>query len=612
MPELIPLETLFGNPTRTQPRLSPDGRWLAHIAPLEGVLNVWARRIEDTEAEPITRDTGRGIRAYTWADDGRHLLYIQDKDGDENWHVYSVRVDDHAVTDLTPYEGIQAQIVDVSPRHPERILVAMNRRNAAFHDVYEIPMAGGEPKLLAENPGDVADWVADSDLKVRAAMAQTPDGGWDIRVRYGEDAPWRSVHTVGPEDEAMPYAIPEDGSGLYIATSRGRDTIGLGLLDTASGEYKLLAARDDVDRGGTLFHPTTRALQAVQFARHRAEWHILDESIRADIEFLGGVDDGDLDIVSVTDDLSLWIAAYTRDTGSARYYLYHRVERRAEFLFTARPELDRYTLAPMQPVDIIARDGLVLPSYLTLPVGVEPQSLPLVLDVHGGPWARNHWGFDPNAQWFANRGYACLQVNFRASEGFGKSFLHAGDREWGGKMLDDLVDAVNWATEQGIADPARLAIFGGSYGGYAVLSALAFRPDVFACGVDIVGPSNILTLLNSIPAYWEPMRKTFDTRVGHPERDAEFLKSRSPLFSVHRMVKPLLIAQGANDPRVVQAESEQMVDALRAAGKPVEYMLFPDEGHGFARPENRLTFYAAAEQFLAQHLGGRVGNAPAA
>jgi dipeptidyl aminopeptidase/acylaminoacyl peptidase len=386
----------------------------------------------------------------------------------------------------------------------------------------------------------------------------------------------------------------------------------MALLDVASGDLSILAAREDVDvggalfeAGGALFQPVTRKLQAVAFARHRTEWELLDESVRPDFEALREVEAGDLWIASRTNDDACWIAAYVRDAGSTRYYLYNRAAREATFLFSARPEIDACALAPMQPVDIAARDGLVLPSYLTLPLGVEARGLPLVLDVHGGPWARDSWGYDPHAQWFANRGYACLQVNFRGSTGFGKAFTHAGDHEWGGKMLDDLVDAVEWAVDKGIADPGRLAIFGGSYGGYATLSALAFRPDVFACGVDIVGPSNLITLLQSIPPYWEPLRKVFDNRLGHLERDADFLKSRSPLFSVDRITKPLLIAQGANDPRVAQAESEQMVNALREAGKPVEYMLFPDEGHGFARPENRLKFYAAAEDFLAKYLGGR-------
>lgn len=605
MPDLIPLEVLFGNPERTQPRLSPDGIHLAFIAPLDGVLNVFVRPLEGGPEQPITHDTGRGIRAYAWAEDGDHLLYIQDRDGDENWHVYAVSLADRSITDLTPYPGIQANVLDTSREHPDRVLIAMNRREPAFHDVYMIPLAGGDPHLVAENPGDVVEWVADAELHVRAAVAQMPDGGWELRTRVADDVPWQARLRVGPEDDLTAWAFLEDGDGLILSTSHGRNTSGIGRMDLATGDYTLLAARDDVDRAGVLFHPVSRAPQAVEFTRHRAEWEILDPDIRADFEALRQADDGDMSVVSRTDDLSQWIVAFNRDTGSVRYYLYRRDKRSNSFLFSARPDLDAWPLASMTPVDITARDGLVLPCYLTLPVGVEPNGLPLVLDVHGGPWARDSWGYDPDAQWLANRGYASLKVNFRGSTGFGKTFLHAGDREWGGKMLDDLVDAARWATEQGIADRRRIGIMGGSYGGYAVLSALAFQPDVFACGVDIVGPSNILTLLASIPPYWEPVRKTFEARVGHPERDEAFLKERSPLFSVDRITSPLLIAQGANDPRVAQTESEQMVAALRSAGKTVDYMLFPDEGHGFARPENRLAFYAEAERFLARHLGGR-------
>lgn len=605
LPPLIPLETLFGNPTQISPRLSPAGTHLAWIAPLDGVLNVWTRPLDGSEARPLTHDTGRGIRAFDWAEDGAHLLYIQDRDGDENWHVYAVRLDTQEVRDLTPGENIQAQIVDSHPDFPQRLLVATNQRDPAMHDVYDVNIATGAAEMVAENPGDVAGWVADNRLQVRCAMAQTEEGGWDVRVRDTVDGHWRSVHTVGPEDEAVAYAFTEDGGGLYLVTSQGANTLRMTRLDLATGDLTVLAGREDVDVGGTLFQPATRKLQAVEFARHRAEWELLDEGLRPDFETLEAADSGDLEIASRANDESVWVAAYTSDVGSARYHLYRRAGRETEFLFSARPEIDRYTLAPMEPVDITARDGLVLPSYLTLPVGVEHANLPLVLTVHGGPWARDSWGYNPHAQWFANRGYACLQVNFRSSSGFGKEFLHAGDREWGARMLDDLVDAVDWAVARGVADPKRLAIFGGSYGGYAVLSALAFRPDVFACGVDIVGPSNLITLLNSIPPYWAPLRRIFDLRVGRAEEDADFLKSRSPLFHVENITRPLLIAQGANDPRVVQAESEQMVAALREAGKPVEYMLFEDEGHGFARPENRLKFYAAAEEFLAKYLGGR-------
>ncbi|HEY3414554.1 MAG TPA: S9 family peptidase [Armatimonadota bacterium] len=604
-PTLIPRETLFGNPTFTRPGLSPDGRWLAYIAPLDGVLNVWLRAAEGGDAEPLTNDTGRGIRAYAWTYDREHVLYVQDRDGDENWHVYAVRITDRAVRDLTPADGVQAHLVAVERNTPDRILVALNQRDPALHDVYEVTLSTGESQVALENPGDALAFVADASLQVRCVAAQTADGGWDIRLRGPEDGEWKSVHTVGPEDEAGPLSFSEDGAGLYIVTSKDANAKQVALLDAASGSLRVLAGREDVDCGDVVFHPVSRELQAVSFDRHRTEWEVLDESLRADLEALKAVNDGDLGIGSRTDDDSRWIVEYTRDIGSVGYYLYHRTEKRAEFLFSARPELDRYTLAPMSAVDIRSRDGLTLPSYLTLPVGSNGKNLPMVLNVHGGPWARDQWGYDPEAQWFANRGYACLQVNFRSSEGFGKAFTHAGDREWGRKMLDDLIDAVDWAVERGIADPARVAIFGGSYGGYAVLCGLAFQPRVFCCGVDIVGPSNLLTFLNSIPPYWEVMRKMLDDRVGRAVEDEDMLKERSPLFHVENIVKPLLIAQGANDPRVPQAESDQIVAAMESSGKPVEYMVFEDEGHGFARPENRLKFYAAAEAFLAKYLGGR-------
>lgn len=604
MTPLIPREVLFGNPTYAQPRLSPDGRFFSYIAPDDGVLNVWVRLLEGGEPRAVTHDRGRGIRYHAWAMDSSTILTIQDKDGDENWHVYAVAADGSGQKDLTPYEGIQAQVVGLERDVPNRILVALNLRNEALHDVHSIDLPTGECRLVEENPGDVVGWVADRYLNVVACAAQTPEGGWQIRGRpVGEG--WRACLTTGPEDEAFPLSTTSDGASVYVVNSQGFNTKKIGVLPLSGGAFQTVAGREDIDVGEMVIHPTTRQIQAVAFDRHRTEWEVLDDAIRSDFQRLIDHEAGDFYPVSRTDDDNTWVIAYSRDTGSDAMYLYDRQTHERSFLFTVRPELDRYELAPMRPVDIPSRDGLVLPSYLTLPVGRSERPMPMVLNVHGGPWARDAWGYDAEAQWFANRGYACLQVNFRGSEGFGKSFVHAGDREWGGKMLDDLLDAVQWAVDNGIADPEKVAIFGGSYGGYACLAGLTFAPDVFVCGVDIVGPSNLITFLQSIPAYWEPMRKLLDQRVGKVDEDEAFLKSRSPLFHVDRIQRPLLVAQGANDPRVVQAESEQMVAALREAGKTVEYMLFEDEGHGFARPENRLRFYAAAEEFLQRYLGGR-------
>ena len=606
LPPLIPREDLFGNPEKAMPQISPDGRRLAYLAPDEGVLNVWVRTLGQNDDRAVTKDRKRGIRNYLWAYDGSRLLYMQDKDGDENWHVWAVDLDSGDIRNLTPHEGAQAHLIAVDHRRPDEVLVGLNTRDARVHDVYRIRLSSGESSLEAENPGDVVGWLADSEFRVRGAQAARPDGGFELRVRETPESDWKALLVWPADEEGSPYGFTDDGRSVYLGSTLGADTQELRLLETATGQEKTLASNPEVDLGEVLVHPTEHRVQAAGFNKDRLRWEVLDSEIKADLEFLAGQKKAEVRIASRTLDDALWIAHYALDTAPASYYLYERRSRRLEFLFTTRPSLEDQTLAEMRPVEIRARDGLTLHSYLTLPPGVEPRNLPMVLNVHGGPWARDQWGYDPEAQWLANRGYACLQVNFRGSSGFGKRFLHAGDKEWGAKMHDDLIDSVNWAVEQGYADRRRVAIFGGSYGGYASLVGAAFTPDVFACSIDVVGPSSIITLINSIPPYWEPLKKVFTVRVGDPDTEEEFLRSRSPLFKADQITCPLLIAQGANDPRVKQAESEQIVNALRERGKEVEYMLFEDEGHGFARPENRLKFYAAAERFLAKHLGGRV------
>jgi len=605
LPPLIPRDDLFGNPEKSSPQISPDGTRLAYLAPDEGVLNVWLRTVGQEDDRVITRDRKRGVRMYLWAYDGQHLLYLQDVDGDENWHVWSVNFETNVIRDLTPFQGVQAHLHGVDHRFPNEILVGLNVRDARFHDVYRVDLTTGAVVLEVENPGDVVGWLVDPQFQVRGAQAATPDGGFQLRVRDSIGGEWRPLLTWGPDEEGHPYGFTPDGKGVYVGSSLGADTAELRVVDVASGAEKTLAANPEVDLGEIVAHPFEHHIQAVGFAKDRLQWTILDSTIADDFETLRTFQDGEFRVVSRALADKTWVVLYTLDRKPAAYYTYDRTTKRLDFLFTARPALEKYTLAEMRPVDIPSRDGLTLHCYLTLPPGLEAKNLPMVLNVHGGPWGRDHWGFDPDAQWLANRGYACLQVNFRGSAGFGKKFLHAGDREWGAKMHDDLIDAVNWAIAEGVADPKRIAIYGGSYGGYAALVGAAFTPEVFACAVDIVGPSSIRTLINSIPPYWEPLKNVFKVRVGDPETEPEFLDSRSPLYKADQIQCPLLIAQGKNDPRVKEAESEQIVAALRERGKPVEYMLFEDEGHGFARPENRLRFYAAAEKFLATYLGGR-------
>jgi len=604
----IPREILFGNPEKAAPKLSPNGLYFAFLAPDEGVLNIWAGHIKG-EAKPVTKDRGRGIRSYFWAEDEKSLLYVQDKDGDENWHLYQSDVSGSAVKDLTPFPGIQAQIVGTDPLHPHELLIGLNVRDKRFHDVYRLDLRTAKATLEVENPGNVTGWLADVEFKVRCAKAMRPDGGTELLVRDTPSAAWRSFISWGPDDQGGAHGFTPDNEGLYVESSHDADTTVLWEMSLNGKTQRVLAQCEGADLGAVLLHPTDFHAEAAAFERDRLTWTVLDEELQPDFDALAKLCEGDFQIVSRDDADTAWIVLYNRDTKPPCYYHFDRRSKKGTFLFTTRPKLEGYELSPMKPVTIPARDGLKLQAYLTTPAGVPAKDLPLILNVHGGPWVRDAWGFNPEAQWLADQGYAVLQVNYRGSAGFGKKFLHAGDREWGAKMQDDLTDAVAWAVAEGVADPARVAIYGGSYGGYAALAGAAFTPELYCCAVDIVGPSNIATLIRSIPPYWEPMRRIFDLRVGNVDTELEFLNSRSPLFSADKIEIPLLIAQGANDPRVKQAESEMIVKALRDKNKPVEYMLFPDEGHGFARPENRLKFYAAAEDFLNKHL--QAGRKPA-
>src|SRR6266567_2997291 len=579
MVELIPRQVLFGNPERISPRISPDGTQLAWIAPSDGVLNVWVapanagrdEGIDWTAARVVTDDTDRGIRMFAWAHDGRHLLYLQDTGGDENWRLHDVDLATMQRRDLTPFDKVQTQLIAAEKKFPTEILIGLNRDNPQLHDVYRLDLTTGELTKEVENPGFVG-WTADSQLVVRAGVAPQPDGGLVVMIRDSADEAWRPLLSIEAEDALTsgPIAFSEDGTSMLALSSVQANTGRLVRLDLATGGTGVLAP-----------------------------------DVEDDLTAIRALHPGDPSFDNADDADATWLVGFTNDIGAVPFFSYDRETRTGRFLFETRPELSRYELAPMEPFSFAARDGLTMHGYATFPPGAGRARLPMVLNVHGGPWARDAWGFNPEAQWLANRGYLCVQVNFRGSTGYGKAFVNAGDREWAGKMHDDLVDTVAFATGQGWADPGLVAIYGGSYGGYAALAGAAFTPELFRCAVDIVGPSNLKTLIETIPPYWAPMISLFHRRVGDPAKDADFLWSRSPLSRADNISIPLLIAQGANDPRVKQAESEQIVAALKAAGIDHEYMLFPDEGHGFAKPENRMRFYAAAERFLAKHLGGR-------
>ena len=613
---MIPRKQLFGNPEKSHARISPDGRKLAWLAPLDGVLNVWVGPREDPQAaRPVTRDAHRGVRSFYWAYTSRHILYPQDRDGDENWHVYSVDFETGTNTDLTPIEGIAARIQGVSPRFPEEILVGINDRGEKqLHDVYRVHLASGERTLVLENPGFVA-FMTDDDYRIRLAITFTPDAG-HLYLRPDPVAGWKEHFRVDPEDAMTTHPVGFDKSAdsYYLLDSRGRDKGALKAVRLSSGEETLVAQSDVADIDGVLLHPTGKNVEAVTFTHARQEWQVIDPSVAGDLEYLASVADGEIEITSRSQDDAWWTVGYVMDRGPVRFYLYDRNARSALFLFSSRGDLESLPLVPMRPEIVEARDGLELVSYLSLPREADPsrtgrpaKPLPMVLLVHGGPWARDEWGFSPQHQWLADRGYAVLSVNYRGSTGFGKSFINKANREWAAAMHDDLIDAVEWAVGEGIAVRERVAIMGGSYGGYATLVGLTFTPEVFRCGVDIVGPSNLLTLMDNPPPYWVPLMSLMKVRTGDftTEEGREFLKSRSPLFFADRIRRPLLIGQGKHDPRVKQAESDQIVEAMTRHRIPVSYMLFTEEGHGFAKPENRQAFFAVAEAFLAEHLGGR-------
>lgn len=603
---IIPREILFGNPEKAGPQISPDGKKLAYLAPdSKGVRNVWVRTLGQADDRVITSDPKRGISLYFWRGDSAHILYAQDAGGNEDFHVYQTSVATKETKDLTPFEGVRAQIVMANAQFPDEMLVALNKRDKRLHDVYRVNLKTGELKMDVENPGDIADWNADNAMKVRGAYAMLPGGIQDVRVRESDSAPWKSLQKWGPDENLGGVAgFSPDNKSIWLISSVGANTSRLVETDLATAKEKVIASDPTYDVTTAITHPRTNKLEAVGFMRAKLEWQYFDDQLKQDMAVLQRVKDGEVNISSRDLADKKWVVTYSAPDSPAQYYLYDRDTKKAEFLFAARPKLTGYKLAKMQPISFMSRDNLKIEGYLTMPVGVT-KNAPTVLLVHGGPWGRDSYGYSGLVQMLANRGYAVLQVNFRGSTGYGKAFLNAGDKEWAGTMHNDLLDAKKWAIEKGHADAKRFAIMGGSYGGYATLVGLTFTPEEFTCGVDIVGPSNLFTLLKTIPPYWAPMKALFDKRVGSLEKEEDFLRARSPLFKADRITKPLLIGQGANDPRVKQAESDQIVKAMRDNQKPVEYIVFADEGHGFARPDNNLRFFAATEQFLAKYMGGR-------
>ncbi|NIR48670.1 prolyl oligopeptidase family serine peptidase [candidate division KSB1 bacterium] len=620
LPPLINRELFFGDPEISSSQLSPDGKFISFIKPYQDVRNIWVKGIDEPfdAAKPVTADD-RPVPGYFWSRDGRYILYVQDKGGNENFHVYAVNPADEpkadtgvpSARDLTPLEDVRAIIYAVPENRPNEIIVGLNDRDPTYHDVYRIDITTGERELLIKNTEQIGFFFYDLEGNVRLAYRQLPDGGAEILRVDGDDLV--QVYTTTFEESAFPIRYHKDGQRVYMSTNKG-DDVNLSRLvlfnpETGQEEFVESDPEGQVDFGSAIFDNQTDELIATVYVGDRVRIYPKTEQVEKDLEILRSkLPEGELNLQSSTEDMRHHLVSVSRDVDPGSVYLYDRKTEEVELLYRSRPKLPSEHLATMKAIRYKVRDGLEIPAYLTLPKGVEPTSLPTVIHPHGGPWSRDSWGYDSYAQFLANRGYAVLQPNFRGSAGYGKEFLNAGNKEWGfGAMQHDITDGVKYLIQQGIADPDRIGIFGGSYGGYATLAGVTFTPDLYAAAVPYVAPSNLITLIESFPPYWGPFIKIWHKRVGDPEdeEDRADLIARSPLFKAEEIETPMLVVHGLNDPRVKKTESDQLVVALRERGLPVEYVVAPDEGHGFRAPENRLALAAAMERFLAKHLGGR-------
>ncbi|MBU1219652.1 S9 family peptidase [Myxococcota bacterium] len=603
---LIPRKKIFGNPLKTGFSISPDGKKIAYIAPLNNVLNVWVETIGKNDAQAVTKDTYRGITNYIWTKDSSSLLYAQDKGGNENFTIYQVKLDKLTVKALTPEKDVRAGIVATNKRFPNEVLISMNARDKKVFDIHRLNLKTGKMVLDTKNPGNVLGWLADYNMKIRAGMVMDKDAKKSLIVRTTPNGKWKTLLTWDYLESGGPVGFTKDGRSLYIMGNKGSDKYRLYTIDIATGKKKEIYTNEKADISDVMIHPDKMTVVAVTTEYIKKEWKIFDKEFQKDFDAMKKLA-GDLrfGLISHTSDLKKWIVATAGPKVPGKYYIYDRTKGTFDVLADTRPELKDFTLNEMKPVEITARDGLKLVSYLTIPAHPIKNHRPMILLVHGGPWHRDRWSFDGMAQWLANRGYWVLQVNFRGSTGFGKNFLNAGNKEWGRNMQHDLTDAVAWAIKNENIDPKFVGIMGGSYGGYATLAGVTFTPDLYAAAVDIVGPSSIETLLKTVPPYWKPMMALFSVRVGDIEKDLKMIRERSPLHYADRIKTPLAIFQGANDPRVKVSESDQMVQAIRKNKKEVMYIVYPDEGHGFKREPNRMDFLARTEVFLAKYLKGR-------
>ena len=610
LPQLVPLRDFFRNPEKIAFQLSPDGRYLSWLQPWEKRLNIHVQKLGSSEVLRVTSATERDIRNYFWASPTR-IAYLRDKGGDENFHLFAVSSDGSNDKELTPFEKTRVQIVDDLrdlDDNKGEIIVETNRRNPEVFDAFRINTETGEMKLLAENPGNITGWVTDHAGSIRIAV--TSDGvNSSLLYRPTESEPFKTVATTNFRETLQPLLFTFDDKELYASSNLGRDKQAIVRIDPATAkETEMIFEHPKVDVSDLIVSRQRKIITGVAYDVTRLDYHFFnpdDPRAKLQEDLKRRLPGYDVSVASMSKDETKVLVRTLSDKSRGAYYFYDLSSGEFRKLVEISPWLNEGEMADMRPVAFKARDGLELTGYLTLPRGIAAKNLPTIINPHGGPWARDSWGFNSEVQFLANRGYAVLQINYRASTGFGRKFWEAGFKKWGREMQDDLTDGVKWLVAQGIADPKRVGIYGGSYGGYATLAGLAFTPEVYAAGVDYVGPSNLFTLLGSLPPYWEPFKQVMFAQVGDPEKDKELLKAASPLFSADKIRVPLLVVQGANDPRVKKAESDQIVAALKKRDIDVPYIVKNNEGHGFSNEENRIEMYTAMEAFFAKHLGGR-------
>jgi len=620
VPPVIDREIFFGNPEYAGAQISPDGKYISFIKPLNGTMNIWVKGVDDPfdAARPMTNDQKRPVRNYFWSRDSKYILFVQDNGGDENFNVFAVNPADKpaggspvpAARNLTEAKGIRAMIQNVPKTEPDSIYVGINDRDKAWHDIYKVRISTGERTLVLENKDRYQGVIFDNADKPRLALRSAQNGDSEV-LRLEPDGKTTKIYSCDVFETCGVIAFHKDNKRAYVQTNKGNpDLIELQLLDVDTGQTSLVESdpMKRVDLNGVSISQVTHDLIGTTYYDDRIRIYFKDKDFEKDYNLIKKkLGDRDINFQSGTADESKFIVVTTSDVDPGTVWLFDRKTKNLSTLYQVRDKLDRTALAPMKAIRYKSSDDLEIPAYLTLPKGVEPKKLPTIVLPHGGPWGRDTWGYNGFAQFLANRGYAVLQPNFRASTSYGKKFLNAGNNEWGQKMQDDLTWGVKYLVQQGIADPKRVGIMGGSYGGYATLAGVAYTPDLYAAAVAIVAPSNLKTLLEAVPPYWEAARTIFYKRMGDPNTPEGLaqMKRQSPLYSADKIKTPLMVVQGANDPRVNKREADQIVIALRDRNYPVEYLVAPDEGHGFARPVNNMAMFAAAEKFLAKHLGGR-------